>query len=123
MIPAGTVATYGQIAALCGKPRNARQVGYALKAGRAGKYLPAHRVVGATGELVGAGYFQTPTRQSELLRAEGVAVFLRGGIQCVSIKQYGWCPADGEYDMLMAAFALAEQDKDKDKGESEWKEQ
>lgn len=27
-IPAGTVATYGQIALLCGKPRNARQVGY-----------------------------------------------------------------------------------------------
>ena len=29
-IPAGKVATYGQIALLCGKPRNARQVGYAL---------------------------------------------------------------------------------------------
>lgn len=27
-IPAGKVATYGQIAMLCGKPRNSRQVGY-----------------------------------------------------------------------------------------------
>ena len=28
-IPRGTVASYGQIALLCGKPKNARQVGYA----------------------------------------------------------------------------------------------
>ena len=32
-IPCGRVATYGQIALLCGKPRNARQVGYALREG------------------------------------------------------------------------------------------
>ena len=31
-IPRGKVATYGQIAALAGKPRNARAVGYALHA-------------------------------------------------------------------------------------------
>lgn len=29
-IPYGTVATYGQIALLCGKPKNSRQVGYGL---------------------------------------------------------------------------------------------
>lgn len=29
-IPYGKTATYGQIALLCGKPENARQVGYAL---------------------------------------------------------------------------------------------
>ena len=29
-IPYGEAATYGQIAMLCGKPKNARQVGYAL---------------------------------------------------------------------------------------------
>ena len=29
-IPYGKAATYGQIAMLCGRPRNARQVGYAL---------------------------------------------------------------------------------------------
>lgn len=40
-IPAGKVATYGQIALLCGKPRNARQVGYALNRGRAGADVPA----------------------------------------------------------------------------------
>ena len=35
-IPYGKTATYGQIALLCGKPRNARQVGYALNRGRLG---------------------------------------------------------------------------------------
>ena len=29
-IPQGKVATYGQIALLCGKPGNSRQVGYGL---------------------------------------------------------------------------------------------
>ena len=36
-IPAGRVATYGQIAMLCGAPRNARQVGYGLREGLAGR--------------------------------------------------------------------------------------
>ena len=45
-IPRGQVATYGQIALLCEKPRNSRQVGYALKHGLAGE-VPAHRVVNA----------------------------------------------------------------------------
>ena len=36
-IPRGRVATYGQIALLCGKPENSRQVGYALKHGLAGE--------------------------------------------------------------------------------------
>ena len=30
-IPEGNVATYGQIAMLCGRPRNSRQVGYGLR--------------------------------------------------------------------------------------------
>lgn len=32
-IPVGKVATYGQIAMLCGKPNNSRQVGYELREG------------------------------------------------------------------------------------------
>ena len=38
-IPYGTVATYGQIALLCQKPKNSRQIGYAL---RTGKRTAAH---------------------------------------------------------------------------------
>lgn len=44
-IPAGTVATYGQIAMLCGEPKNSRQVGCGLKNGLAGRDVPAFRIV------------------------------------------------------------------------------
>lgn len=57
-IPRGRVATYGQIALLCGKPGNSRQVGYALKKGLAGEDVPAHRVVNAAGILSGAAHLR-----------------------------------------------------------------
>lgn len=43
-IPAGTVATYGQVARLAGMPRCARTVGYAMAANR-DPSVPCHRVV------------------------------------------------------------------------------
>ena len=49
IIPYGKVATYGQIAMLCGKPRNARQVGYALSHGRVESGIPAWRLVNSSG--------------------------------------------------------------------------
>ena len=51
IIPYGKVATYGQIAMLCGKPRNARQVGYALSHGRVESGIPAWRLVNSSGFL------------------------------------------------------------------------
>ena len=62
-IPYGKAATYGQIALLCGKPKNARQVGYALNRGRLGEGIPAHRVVNARGILSGAAAFETEDMQ------------------------------------------------------------
>lgn len=51
-IPAGKVATYGQIARLAGRERNARLVGRILsQAEYYGKY-PCHRVVNHAGRLV-----------------------------------------------------------------------
>lgn len=49
-IPAGQVATYGQIALLAGIPRNARVVGYALH-GLSDMTVPWHRVVAKNGVL------------------------------------------------------------------------
>ena len=89
-IPAGAVVTYGQIALLCGKPNNARQVGHGLKLGLAGKDIPAHRVVNARGELSGAGYFDTPDLQKLLLQEEGVDVVWTGTGWRVDLKKYGW---------------------------------
>lgn len=50
-IPAGKVATYGQIAALAGLATGARLVGYALHALPGGSSVPWHRVVNAHGAL------------------------------------------------------------------------
>lgn len=89
-IPEGTVATYGQIALLCGKPNNARQVGRGLKLGLAGEDIPAHRVVNARGGLSGAGYFETPDLQKLLLQDEGVEVTWTGSGWKTDLKKYGW---------------------------------
>jgi methylated-DNA-protein-cysteine methyltransferase-like protein len=50
-LPAGYVATYGQIAALAGLPGFARQVGYALNALPENSPVPWHRVVNAKGKI------------------------------------------------------------------------
>lgn len=85
-IPAGRVATYGQIAELAGLPRGARRVGRVLAALPADSRLPWHRVINAAGRssLRGAA----GARQRRLLRAEGVR--LRGGR--VDLRRYGWTP-------------------------------
>ena len=101
MIPRGRVATYGQIAALCGKRRNARQVGYALKLGLAGD-IPAHRVVNSRGELVGAKYFETPTKQMQLLRDEGVEFITDGEGWRVRMSEFAWRLTDPEFDAVAA---------------------
>lgn len=89
-IPEGKVATYGQIAMLCGKPRNARQVSFGLRENLAGRDVPAFRVVNGKGELSGAIYFQIPGLQKTLLEEDGIAVFWNGNNWCVDLKKYGW---------------------------------
>lgn len=89
-IPAGCVATYGQIALLCGKPRNFRQVGYGLKHGLAGNSVPAHRVINSKGMLSGAIYFDAPDLQKLLLEEEGVEVCRTPDGWQVDLKRYQW---------------------------------
>lgn len=50
MIPKGRVATYGQVAALLGRPRGGREVGWALS-GCDDPGVPCHRVVDRDGRL------------------------------------------------------------------------
>ncbi|MDO4355579.1 MAG: MGMT family protein [Clostridia bacterium] len=65
-IPSGRVMSYGQIAALAGNRRMARQVGWAMHA--CPPDVPWHRVVRADGSIAtGDGDFQRT-----LLEAEGV---------------------------------------------------
>ncbi|WP_214767354.1 MULTISPECIES: MGMT family protein [unclassified Exiguobacterium] len=71
-IPAGRVATYGQIARLAGNPRAARQVVRILHSMSQAERLPWHRVVNAKGEI------SQGIEQQLALEAEGV-VFERPG--------------------------------------------
>lgn len=103
-IPAGRVATYGQIAMLCGFPKNARQVGYGLRMGRAGEELPAHRIVNSGGMLSGAQAFETPDTQRERLEAEGVAVKWTEKGWKVSLKDYKWQNTLEEAEELYQLF-------------------
>ena len=73
-IPAGRVASYGQIARLVGAPRKARFVGYAMHAspGMAAG-VPCHRVVFKDGSLAPGFAFGGPGVQRLMLEDEGVA--------------------------------------------------
>ena len=70
-IPAGRVATYGDIAELAGKSRASRAVGNIMRACNE-PGVPCHRVIGAGGLL--GGYGGNLQIKRELLRAEGVEV-------------------------------------------------
>jgi methylated-DNA-protein-cysteine methyltransferase-like protein len=92
-IPRGRVATYGQVAMLAGKPRAARQVGYALSALRGTRHaIPWQRVLGSRPRGLAAISILDPMGsavQRALLEDEGVQVDERGR---VSLERFGWAP-------------------------------
>src|SRR6185437_1082271 len=54
-IPFGETRTYGQVAALTGRPTAARAMGRANATNRIPLVIPCHRVIGADGSLTGYG--------------------------------------------------------------------
>jgi methylated-DNA-protein-cysteine methyltransferase-like protein len=89
LIPAGRVATYGQIAALAGieGPSGARQVGYALSALPPGIDVPWHRVINRTGRVSPRKHGTRDEMQYALLMQEGVCGDDAGHID---LKTYRW---------------------------------
>ena len=73
-IPKGKVATYGQIAMMCGSPRASRVVGSALHKNPTPVIVPCHRVVNRFGGLAADFAFGGKDKQKELLESEGVKV-------------------------------------------------
>ena len=73
-IPRGTVATYGQVAALAGNKRWARVVGYALHVNPDPEGIPCYRVVNREGRLSDAFAFGGVNQQKFLLEADGIEV-------------------------------------------------
>lgn len=88
-IPAGRVATYGQVAALAGLPGHARQVGYALNSTPEGLDLPWQRVINARGEVSPRSDGGSEHYQRHLLEEEGVVFDERGR---VNLALYRWDP-------------------------------
>ena len=86
LIPAGRVATYGQIAAIVGWC-TPRLVGYAMAALPFGCDAPWHRVINSQGRISTRGSGDGHVVQRTLLEAEGVA-FDEGGR--VDLAEVGW---------------------------------
>ncbi|MBN1756094.1 MGMT family protein [bacterium] len=84
-VPAGRVATYGQVAGLAGGC-SPRQVGYAMAAVR-DPGIPWHRVINSRGKIsfpAGSEGFQV---QKKLLEDEGIIFDEQ---ERISLKLWGW---------------------------------
>ena len=88
LIPAGKVATYGQVAELAGLGRAARLVGQTLSKLPKDTHLPWFRVVNARGEISFSIDSPAYQRQKQLLDNENI-VFINGKIR---LKHYLWQP-------------------------------
>lgn len=73
-IPAGKVATYGEVAALAGQPGAARAVGNAMKHNVNPARVPCHRVVGSDGRMHGYAFGNGEPTKIQMLKDEGVAL-------------------------------------------------
>lgn len=87
-IPAGSVASYGQIAEIAGVPRGARQVGFALRMLPRGHDLPWHRVITASGRIAFEKGSDAYNEQVRRLMIEDVPI--RNGR--VDMRKYRWQP-------------------------------
>ena len=81
-IPYGQVASYKQIAALAGMPKNARLVGKILSVSSMYGTFPCHRVVNNAGRLA-PGFDE----QRTLLEQEGV-IFKKSGLVDMKVCQW-----------------------------------
>ena len=86
-VPAGSVATYGQIAAMAGIPRGARTVGWAMRQAPHHLNVPCHRVVNSSGVLSPWHVFGGEEAQRARLEAEGITFLADGRID---MKKHLW---------------------------------
>lgn len=85
-IPAGKVATYGQIAAHLGNKNLSRAVGNILHKNPDPEHFPCHRVVNSKGRVADNFAFGGGQAQRRLLEKEGI-VFEANG--CIDLKKFG----------------------------------
>ena len=95
-IPPGRVATYGDVAALAGRPRAARAVGNIMR-GCGRPDVPCHRVIAAGGRL--GGYGGSEALKRALLAAEGIIV---AGGRVRELERVRWTPTRNARNRVMA---------------------
>jgi O-6-methylguanine DNA methyltransferase len=95
-IPPGRVATYGEVAALAGRPRAARAVGNIMR-GCGRPDVPCHRVIAAGGRL--GGYGGSEALKRALLAAEGIIV---AGGRVRELERVRWTPTRNARNRVMA---------------------
>lgn len=88
-IPAGRVATYGDVARLAGMPGAARRVGRSLQRLPADTRIPWFRVINAGGRLSLPAGSRGHVTQRRRLEAEGV-IFRDNG--SIDLRRYRWAP-------------------------------
>ena len=91
-IPAGVVATYGQVAAIVGC--GPRLVGYALASLPAGMDVPWQRVINSQGKISTRRDGAADPRQRQALIREGIVFSLKG---TVDLKRFGWDGPDWDW--------------------------
>jgi len=87
-VPKGKVATYGQIAAMTGHPRAARQVVRILHSSSKKENLPWHRIINSKGQISlkpGNGFEE----QYSKLLSEGIKFRLD---KSIDLDKYLWLP-------------------------------
>ncbi len=107
-IPAGRVASYGQVAELAGHARGARFVSRALRAAPADINLPWHRVLSARGRISIPKGHTSHDEQIRRLREESVQI----SGDHVDMSRYRWRP---DLDALIwgpAALDITEDDSE-----------
>jgi methylated-DNA-protein-cysteine methyltransferase-like protein len=92
LVPKGKLVSYGQVAAMAGRPRAARQVGWILHGLPDDAKIPWQRVVNAKGYIPSRGRVNEALEQMLLLRDEGIEVNDDG---TMDLERYRW---DGNTD-------------------------
>ncbi len=104
-IPAGRVASYGQVALVAGA-NSARLVGNAMARLPPGSEVPWHRVINSQGKISPRREGKPDPRQRRHLKAEGVSLDRKGRVDCAAVAWPGpswqWLEAEGyDIDLLV----------------------
>ncbi|HEX6462348.1 MAG TPA: MGMT family protein [Candidatus Saccharimonadales bacterium] len=96
-IPEGRVMTYGDVAAFCGSPFAARQVGQIAHFGPS--ELPWQRIVNRNGGLASAYSFGGLEGQKAALEADGIEV--DNNFRVIGFKVKRWHPTEQQTSLLL----------------------